>query len=98
MGTDPPTFVRSFELGEDAQGPTLGVTVGFTVSPNSLGALQVGQRFDAAVLHIFDATLSALATYRLSSVRVKTVRSTGDTDAVTLELVLSGKAVALTFP
>jgi len=32
------------------------------------------------------------------TVSPKTVRSTGDTDAVTLELVLSGKAVALTFP
>ena len=93
-----PIFVRNFELGEDNQGPTLTVSAGFNLSPGGLGALQVGQRFDAAVLRIFDTTLTPLASYRLSSVRVRSVRGSGDGEAVTQEVVLSGKAVTVSFP
>jgi hypothetical protein len=97
-GSAQPIFVRTFELGEDAQGPTLTVSAGFTLSLDGLGGLQVGQRFDAATLQIVDETGQGIARYRLSSVRVRAVRGAGESAAIIQEVVFSGKAVTFSSP
>ena len=94
----PPSAVTAFELGADARNQhTLTVTVA-SAALSDLPALQVGQRFDFAMIEVFDGLLNPLRTFQLSPARVQAVQTTGNATSVTLNLILSGRTVAVMAP
>ncbi len=94
----PTGFATAIDLNADSkQEDTLSVTLSF--SRSDLAALAVGQKFESAVLQIFDQTLTLVATYRLSPAKVTAMRLSGGFDDLMLTIVLSGKtAVAISSP
>ena len=105
LGDGPSSYVSTVSLdtdekahrGTDERAYTLSVTRALTID-GGIGTVQVGQRFDSAVLQIFDETGTPLATYRLSSVEVTAIRLSGEAEAATQGITLSFKALAVSFP
>jgi hypothetical protein len=93
------SFVTGFELNEEPTQHTLRVTLGFTAN-SILAAVRINQLFDAALLELFDPTLTKLATYRLSLPRVTALRIATDPTSgqVLQEMVLTYRLLAVTFP
>jgi hypothetical protein len=93
------SFVTGFELNEEQTQHTLRVTLGFT-SDSILAAVRINQLFDAALLELFDSTLTKVATYRLSLPRVTALRISTDpaSGQVLQEMVLTYRLLAVTFP